>query len=116
MRFSIASILALAATAVATPSDAFFGEANDKMQYVYGAVQTNEIIQLDIDVTIIETARRCNRNVNWGNGDGYQLRKHADDFCRRNRHRKIHGVWGCSKPCHGRIDERHCTRCDSGHW
>lgn len=103
MKFSVATVLALAAAAFATPTPGGgFGGHGGRFGNVYSTDDNDAIIDIDISVDLRSRINDCDRGSIWGDGwwgedYGRGLRYDADEFCRDND--RVHGIWGCTEPC-----------------
>ncbi|KAK2608899.1 hypothetical protein QQS21_002612 [Conoideocrella luteorostrata] len=119
MKCTIFSIVAMAAAAIATATPGSYGNG-ERLEHVYCTDEHDSIIDIKVDIELSDRIKQCSRGLGLGLelkldiDIDIDIREDADKFCRD--HDRVHGVWGCSKPCHGEIDYDHCTRCDHGEY
>lgn len=104
MKFSVATILALAAAAVAspTPGGGWNNWDDGRFGNVYCTDRSDTIIDIDINIDIRNRIEDCDRGSIygdgwWGEGYGRGLRYDCDQF--RRGHSNVYGIWGCTRPC-----------------
>lgn len=109
MKFSIATLLALAAAAIATPTpggyDGYDGyndyDGNDgdygRLNHVYCTDGRRSILDVNVHAELRTRISQCNRGRGWDDGSYRGIRDDSDEFCRGND--QVHGIWGCTRPC-----------------